>query len=385
MVALAGCGAAMPALPSQDVHWYELTSEHITLWTDASVDRGKDLVREMEEHRAIVARGMNNNPAPARIYALALRSDAETHAFIPATSIAVTMENTAIQAPLIVFYAYDEDHRDKIFTHELTHAVAHGIIRHQPSWLAEGIATYFESAQSHGGGVELGLPRKDRLEAIRRRGLMPTAQLFTCCALGATCDLETFYATSWAMFTFLVNAHFDELSRYLQRLDELPRDADRAWKEVFPAMAPGLDLDHALHDFVAFGKLGLIHFDAPNVQPTTAVREMSVAEVAAGRPAARQARGDKAGALADAAIAERADATGVIAATVHAIVEPASYAPAAAHAVAAAHPDDWRAWRLVMAVDPDAAAKRDAHDKMCAAAARDLSVALPLGLCEMAR
>src|SRR5579883_3518466 len=139
-IAVLGCGKALPPLPSPDrVHWYELTSDHITLWTDASVDRGKDLVREMEAHRAIVARGMNNNPAPARIYALALSSDAETHAFIPATAIAAMLPRTAVQAPLVVMYAYDSDNRDKVFTHELTHAIAYGIIRNQPSWLAEGI------------------------------------------------------------------------------------------------------------------------------------------------------------------------------------------------------------------------------------------------------
>ena len=47
--------------------------------------------------------------------------------------------------------------------------VAFSIIHHQPPWLAEGIATYFERAESRGGHVEIGKPRADYGEQLAHR------------------------------------------------------------------------------------------------------------------------------------------------------------------------------------------------------------------------
>jgi hypothetical protein len=254
-------------------------------------------------------------------------------------------------------------------------------VRHQPSWLAEGIATYFESAQNHGGSVEAGLPREDRLRSIRTRGLLPTAELFACRAVRNDCDQQMFYATAWAMFTFLVNAHLAELSRYLARLDELPpAAADRAWREVFPAMPPGIELDHALHDFTSFGKLALIHYDAPAVEVTPTVRAMTDGEVAPVRAMARLVHGDTPGALADAAVAERAEPTSLLAALAHVAADRAGVSLDTARAVAAAHPSDWRAYWLLARV-ATAQDARDARDRMCTLAAADPSAAIDPQLC----
>ena len=52
---LAGCHAAIPALPSQGgPAWTELTSEHFTLWTDSSPARGRELIDQCEHLHQIV-------------------------------------------------------------------------------------------------------------------------------------------------------------------------------------------------------------------------------------------------------------------------------------------------------------------------------------------
>ena len=49
------------------------------------------------------------------------------------------------------------------------------------------------------------------------------------------CMTDMFYATAWAMFSFLANAHPQELLRYADRLDQLPKGSEaQAWSEVFP-------------------------------------------------------------------------------------------------------------------------------------------------------
>jgi hypothetical protein len=371
-ILLAACGAAMPTLPSQGTRWVEATSDHFTLWTDVSTDRARSLVLEMEEHRAIVAHALNHEDANVHCYGFALAGDREARAFLPPSVAAWTIPHSPLQAPLIVFDAYDKDTRDKTFTHELTHVVAHAFIPHQPPWLAEGIATYFESAQPHDGWVEAGLPRADRAIVIKAYGLLPTAELFA----NNQRDIPRFYATAWLMFTFLVNEHLDELGRYLARLNQLPASAaQQAWTEVFPQLPPGVELDHALHAFLSFGKVSLMHFDAPPVRSDVALRAMTDAEVASVRALARFAHGDKAGALADLATAERAEPTNLVAALVRESADRASLTRDAVAAVANAHPDDWRGWFLLASFDGTARAR------MCAAAAKDPSAAPPPGAC----
>lgn len=84
IVLAVACGPAIPPLPSRGgPAWFEVTSEHFTLWTDASRARSRELVHKMEHHRQVVMRVMNNAPSKARIFVIALRNAREVAAYLP--------------------------------------------------------------------------------------------------------------------------------------------------------------------------------------------------------------------------------------------------------------------------------------------------------------
>jgi hypothetical protein len=54
-VAFGACGPAIPPLPAQGgPAWRELTSPHITLWTDTSADRAREIVSDAEHLRQVL-------------------------------------------------------------------------------------------------------------------------------------------------------------------------------------------------------------------------------------------------------------------------------------------------------------------------------------------
>ena len=150
-VVLLGCGAVMPKLPSEGgPAWRELRSANVTLWTNASSKRGFELIQEMEQRRQIIARAMNRTERSGRIFAVAFRSRRELLSFVPTESAAIAWPARNPSGQSGILLAADELERDEadILNHELAHAVSYSLLPHQPPWLAEGLASYFEKASS---------------------------------------------------------------------------------------------------------------------------------------------------------------------------------------------------------------------------------------------
>ena len=169
LVWLVACGPVIPPLPSRGgPAWLEVTSEHFTLWTDAPAERGRELVREMERRRQLVMTAMRHAPSKARSFAIALRSAREVAEYVPNhfVSVAWDAQNPTSQPGILL--AADDDEREHVVNHELTHVITFGFIKNQPPWLAEGIATYFEMANFESGetSVQIGLPRNDHAHTL---------------------------------------------------------------------------------------------------------------------------------------------------------------------------------------------------------------------------
>lgn len=378
VVLLVACSPTIPTLPSQGgAPWFEVESEHVTLWTDASVERGRELVRELELRREVILSAMNTS-SRASVFVIALRNARELAAYRPVEIIATAWEadNPTGQSG-IVLLANDAD-RDHVVSHEMAHVVTGSFLAHQPPWLAEGIATYFEMVDFHfeEPSVQIGVPRGDRSEYLRRKLELTVPQLFAC--IEERCRDGAFYAASWATFSLLLNEHYDRLARYLQRLDHLPPDEsagawyasrpelppeERArerqrrreqyrreqaviWRDAFPDLSPDA-LERELAEWLRVGKLRLPKIDIAIRSFATAVRPLRDADVLAARgwlgwlftsdTAATRATVEHALAL---------DRTNLLARLVDAKLTH-TIALDDARATVAAHPNDWRALRLL--------------------------------------
>ena len=378
-IVVVACTAKLPALPSKGGEpWLEVTSEHFVMWTDAPPDRARELVNEMEQHRQIVVRAMNNATTTTRALVIAFRNDRELHAYVT-WFVGKAFSNTPLLQPMIVVSALTDDDRENTLTHELTHLIAFSLVHHQPRWLAEGFATFFGSAQALDGHVQVGKPRKDYSELITHHQLVPVATMFACD--NEACIDHPFYATAWAMFAFLVNEYPDQLGVYLQRLNELPyKRRDEAWAAAFPKLTPEV-FDHELKDWIAFGSIKLPEFDVAVRDYPIKASALSDADVLAVRGLAsimlshdeNEARRETTAALA-------ADHANLTAQLVEAALDH-KIAAEAARTTAAAHPSDWRAWALVASATTGDERKA-ARDKACALAKQDPGVDTPERLCE---
>jgi Protein of unknown function (DUF1570) len=255
-------GPAIPALPSQGgPPWVELTSEHFVMWTDASAQRGRELIREMENHRLVVLGVALNNADPkTKIFVLALRDAEEVKSYVPPQFAAYSSGGSPVRQPVIVLAADTEEPHIHVITHELTHVISWSVVPHQPHWFAEGLAGYFETARlgANRQTVDVGEPLDYNVRWLRSAHWISTASLFGCTEL--TCMSGMFYAQSWALFSFLANEHPAELQRFMQRLAELPSgQAARAWLDAFPGLTVE-KLDHDLIAWLAHGQRTVLHY-----------------------------------------------------------------------------------------------------------------------------
>lgn len=369
---MVACGPAIPPLPSRGgPAWIEVQSEHFTVWTDASAEHGRELIHDMERRRQMIMTAMNHTRATARSFIIALRSMREAGAYMARQFISMAWDARNPSGEPGILLAMDDAHRDVVVNHELTHVISFGIIKNQPHWLAEGIANYFEMADlsSDETTIELGRPRPDHARLLREGDSRSVAKLFAC--QEPRCMDEKFYATSWAVFSFLINERYDQLGRYLQRVNELPVDRQaEAWGEAFPDLPPER-LDDELSRWLVSGQLRLPHIQVTLQDVPARERPLGDADALAARSLLDlQLRRDVAAAHIAAEEALAIDRTNVLARLIHAVLTH-EISPDDARATAAAHPEDWRAWRLVELALKGGSEADAALDRVCALTGND--------------
>jgi hypothetical protein len=379
---VAGCARpAIPPLPSRGgPAWTELSSEHFTLWTDAPLDVARELMRQMEDLRkVVVGTAFRSVGGPGKSLVIALRDPDEVHGYLREqfAAIASPPEGNAIHQGLILLPAESKRYDTGITTaHELTHVISYALIHSQPRWFSEGLAQFFQTVEidrAH-GTVDLGRSLAERGGPLRVHHLVPLPVMFACKSLA--CADQGFYATAWALFTYLFNTQPDRLAQLEQRLDALAPSNAGAWNEVF-ADLPLDRLEVELRDWLRSGSHKVLHFNVTLQQHPVVERPLTDAEVLAARSVLdSQFAGRLDASDADARAALALDPTNVLAMTMAYSLHHTVQADAA-RAAAAAHPDDWRAWLLVTLAVPAGDEATQAHTRMCELAAHNLALAPP--------
>ncbi|MFT3697062.1 MAG: hypothetical protein QM831_28225 [Kofleriaceae bacterium] len=375
LVLLVACHAAIPELPSKGgPAWTEVTSEHFVLWTDAGTKPANELIRQMEFlHQVIFGVAFPGKSDVGRSFVIGVRDTFEIHAYLPDQFGAMTMGGTSLRIPTILL-PMDTDERDgHVVTHELSHLISHVAIHDQPPWFAEGLAEFFETVRldPDKAQVDVGEPLTNQVASVRRYPLVPGPQLFACKAMG--CRDSAFYATSALTFSYLANTHPDQL---VMLEDELAKDNPRAWDVT--GIAPG-DLDRLVRTWVLQGQHRVWHFTAKLKIPQTASRTLTDQDVIALRAFLDDAfHGKREPAL----TALKADPTNVMLRLV--AQQPGT--PEEARATVAAHPEDWRAYLLLLeAIKVHDDEAKAARAKLCELVAANPAAELSRSFCPLDR
>lgn len=274
--------------------------------------------------------------------------------------------------------------------HELTHLVSFAVIHHQPRWLAEGMATYFESAQFAEDGtiVTLGIA-----PAYYESSPIPISKLFDWRRKSSLTVERRLYQTAWALFSFLINEHKAELAHYLWLIDHTGDPADgpwwqqqqRAWSNGFPSL-PVEEVDHKLRQWLSDGSHRVLKFYVHAKDAPITGRRLSDADTYAirsylfgGPTPAQRARG-----RVECSQALALEPTNVLARVIE-VVDGEKPTLAIGRAIAAAHPDDWRAWWLATMALKDAHGDPSeldhARNQACELIARNRALVAPPQLC----
>lgn len=377
-LALAGCAATLPALPSQGgPAWTELTSAHFTLWTDASAARGRELIAQLEHlHQIVHGVAFPDQPAGGRTLAFALRDRYEVGVFAPEIAIAYTMAgwNPALE-PVIVFDAQTGNEDGHVLAHELTHAISFGVIKNQPIWFAEGIAQFFETTNldSRQQDVDVGEPQPRVLQEVRRYQLLPGPAMFACVLVA--CRDQRFYMTTALLYSYLANERPEQLQRLQQ---ELAAQNKNAWATALPDLPPER-IDQALRAWLATGQHRVWHFRVALQSDTVRERKLGDGDVLAARALLHSSSRSRELAT-DTAKAIAADPTNLLARLMELAMNQ-RITPADAHATMAAHEDDWRAWLLVVHAGAPGQERDAALAQLCTLAAADPAAMVPPKLC----
>ena len=382
----AGCAAPFRCPAAGGPTWRELESEHFSLSTDLPSDDAREAVRDLEDFRAtLLATAWPRLDQPrGRVRVVIIERERDWRAFEDTRDGFYT---DALFQPFIALKAGGSDSTRQRIRHELTHHLSRFYVRTQPDWLAEGLATFFETLiqDRAGGEVLIGLPQPAHLNLLLQQGNLRVQE-----TLDGTLkndDQPVFYATSWLLVHYFISRQREALARYMRALDG-GTDLAAAWEQAFGDLS-SQSLRSELRAYARMGH-GLVasrRFRPPDrpieERPLPdgevhALRALLYMRALAGEatPAARaQARAEIAEAL-------RQDPHNVLAQAVRSFALEEDVDRDTARRLTAAAPESWLAWLVRYRAEGNelqtVEGRRAAHAAV-RLAARNPSIKLPFG------
>src|SRR5262249_10907087 len=111
--------------------------------------------------------------------------------------------------------------------HELTHYFLNRGLRSRPTWLNEGLAEYFSTAEIREEGISLGALSLDRLQLLKPNSMLPLKEFFAVDTssphYNESSKAGVYYAQAWAFMHYMMHgehaAGFKQYVRALQKGD----------------------------------------------------------------------------------------------------------------------------------------------------------------------
>lgn len=389
---LAACGGPqLSRLPSQGgPRWREIASPHFVLRTDLDLEDARDAVRSLEQYRELLVEvvfGEAPRARRARNLVVAVRGFDDWRALGARRDLlGFTWADSILRQPVLAFVGQDDrgfarQDRGETIVHELAHLVSFAILGPHPRWLAEGIASYFESARvdrvtRHGSFGRFPWHFQD---LMRANGLQPFDRVVSGQVDPAAQRTPAFYMSSHIVVSFLMNTRPEVFMTYQERLTETTQaQHDVLWGEVFPDLPPSR-LPGEISAWMKGGAVREHRLELTLAAPELSERELSDADVEATRALVIAAvAGEQPDAPArierHAAAALAIDATHPMAALLSAMVAGKADA-GIGRTVTRAHPDDYLAW-LLLGAPTTGAEQREAVGRLCALAGQNPAIDL---------
>ncbi len=263
--------------------WLELETEHFLMRTNLTQGEGRAAVLKLERWLAVVRRVFPaTSTPPGRMEVVVFRDTRELQDLSGSTGFTghplrdwhgqlMLMGNT--------LYLFETQTEDAVLLHELTHFLERFAFARQPRWLAEGLASYFETAKvDETGAARTGDPAIRWLNVVRKRNHLPLESLWEWDAERRNADedgglTEDRYATAWLFVHFLYNRREKQFGRWLQALAQ-GAEPRVAFKTVFEGRTSE-QLDAEAQEYVEGGKYRAHVFEIGPIREYVGERLMS--------------------------------------------------------------------------------------------------------------
>lgn len=243
-------------VPARDI-WLGTRSENFQLAGDASEKELRQTALRLERFHEILSRQFPNLKltAPVPTTVLVFGSD---------ISFALYRERGTANKSLAAggFFVKGEDENfmavsaEKLKTdsfRQIYHQYSHFLINNNPGksrippWLYEGLAEYYEDLQiAEDGSATFGNARPDYQEILKNNDLIPLETFFNISFYEVHQQEKEgeslYYAQSWALMHYLVNAKPKELNQFIERLSAGQPVRD-AFVKTFQTNLTGLEKD----------------------------------------------------------------------------------------------------------------------------------------------
>lgn len=269
--------------------WTEVRSEHFRVLTDGDTKGALDIAREFEQMRAVFQAGAVN-----------MRLDSGVPLVVFATRDASSMQQLASwpkrREGILGFFHEGWERQFAVVRvdsdrpgyyqpayHEYVHTLLHANFHWLPTWLDEGLAEFYGTAEFKDNSAIVGEPssRKfifDREKLIPLKTLLAVNQSSPYYHEGN--KMTVFYAEAWGLTHYLTFADGMERGKRLGQfytLLETGMDQEKAFEQVF---GPTAQVEDALEKYVHKGKMHALEFNNPPqiLERNFAVRKLSMAE-----------------------------------------------------------------------------------------------------------
>jgi tetratricopeptide (TPR) repeat protein len=205
------CLAALRAAPSLAETWREIQSPHFRVITDGSEHEGRDVAKEFEQMRSVLAARFNNpkleTGAPLLVVAVREPGLHELGPSMWKDRDRVAGEFFTGWERQFAMVRLDNfgDLNQVVVFHEYAHSVLHANIHWLPTWMDEGMAEFYAYTRFQSGRVLVGAPSV-RLRHLNSEVLLPIPEMLTANSRTFAKDPrreDLFYGQAWLMIHYM--------------------------------------------------------------------------------------------------------------------------------------------------------------------------------------
>lgn len=341
--------------------WLEGESDHFILRGDLSRDEAGDALANLEDIRRGLLAGTwhARSQPPAKTHVILLATENELHETVRHGVLGFAAADP-FEAPLLVASLSQRIEQSTVLKHELAHHIDNAFLLRQPRWLSEGLASYLETMTlartASGMSATIGALNPIRVEHFKKQRKL---QLHWVMSVGAEIysmkqeQIEDFYAQSWLLVDYLINARHAQMEAWVDRLSSA-EEPGPAWEKSFGNLTAE-QLETELGAYLKTGSFLTSNYPLSSLNPIISIKTLDRAGVLAERAllrsisfgqATKQTR-EQAAEEADEALA--ADPQSPLAAGIWNATGPRKPAGQidVARAVILGHPDDARGYELL--------------------------------------